>query len=409
MTTVCVRDVLPNVVLGAPSESDGGTGTVGDETCGFEIGATQIIVPGLCAQGGGAVCVCFVVPLGRGVFCLDMKHLALYEVGDDAGDELGHLAVAEAGKSGAGPAEDEVACEDGEFVAVRSGGGGVAATEGRFVDDVVVEEGSDVDHLDDLGEAYLGWEDGRGGGGAGEFGRGSGCGIGERDEREGLLEGRGMGREERVPVVKDVRAGHGRVEVEKIIDGTGFLRDPFRTEAVGRTGEEQDEEGSELLGRMEEIVPCDVGEKGRGCTEEDGQGVFHLLHFGCEQRRDALSGGGRCRRCERSTVRAGTWSTNSASERRRPNHRGDRRDGRLILARQMIEKYRGSRYSGWCYSVVVITRDFDLDHVFPETQVRTLVAPTFSSVAPSPTHRRRPDQPRPDVRPSSVGAGRMHG
>ena len=187
----------------------------------------------------------------------------------------------------------------------------MAATEGRFVDDVVVEEGSDVDHFDDLGEAYLGWEDG--GGGAGEFGHRSGYGIGERDEREGLLEGSGVGREERVPVVKDVGAGHWRVEVEKPRDRTRFLRDPVRTETIGGTGEEQDKEGSELLGRMEEIVPCDVGENGRGCTEEDGQGVLHLLHLGCEQRRDAISGARR--RCEWSTERAGTLSTNSASER----------------------------------------------------------------------------------------------
>ena len=110
MTTVRVRDVLPNVVLGAPSESDGGTGTVGDETGGFEIGATQVKVPGLCAQGGGAICFeRRVVSLGRGV-CRDVKHLALYEVRNNAGDELGHLAVAEAGESGAGPAKDEVAC-----------------------------------------------------------------------------------------------------------------------------------------------------------------------------------------------------------------------------------------------------------------------------------------------------------
>ena len=73
------------------------------------------------------------------------------QIGSEAEDKLARAA------------EEEVAAEDGELVAEGGGGGGDAAAEVGAVDDVVVQEGRDVDHLDDLGEAELRGEQAGGG------------------------------------------------------------------------------------------------------------------------------------------------------------------------------------------------------------------------------------------------------
>lgn len=70
--------------------------------------------------------------------------------------------MAEAGEGDGGTAEQEVAGENGHFVAEFDVGGGRAAAGGGVVDYVVVEERSCVDQFCDFGEAALGGEDVRG-------------------------------------------------------------------------------------------------------------------------------------------------------------------------------------------------------------------------------------------------------
>ena len=163
VAAVGVGDLLPYLALLGPAEHDGGARALGHEAGRFEVRLLQVDVPALLADACGDEGLALARAAGVGAGLAELEDLALDEVGDDARDELDDLVVAEARERGGRAAEEEVAAEDGELVAEGGGAGGDAAAEVGAVDDVVVEEGRDVDHLDDLGEAELRGEQAGGG------------------------------------------------------------------------------------------------------------------------------------------------------------------------------------------------------------------------------------------------------
>lgn len=76
---------------------------------------------------------------------LQLHEFAFDEVGNHRGHEFGDFGVAEAGEGDGGAAEEEIAGQDGHFVAKGDVGGGGGAAGVGAVDDVVVEEGGRVD------------------------------------------------------------------------------------------------------------------------------------------------------------------------------------------------------------------------------------------------------------------------
>lgn len=125
---------------------------------------------------------------GRGDVALHLHHLTFDEVRENTRDQLDDFDAAETGEGEGGAGEEEVAGEDGKFVAEEVGSGGGTSTSFGDVDYVVVKEGGDVNELDDLGETALGGEEDGGvgvGGGWCEGGKG-----GERvfDEIGGVLD-----------------------------------------------------------------------------------------------------------------------------------------------------------------------------------------------------------------------------
>lgn len=76
---------------------------------------------------------------------------------DDCWHDFCDFKVAEAGEGDGGSGEEEVASEDGEFVAELMVDGGKGAAGCGFVDYVVMKEGGGVDHFGYFGEATLGF------------------------------------------------------------------------------------------------------------------------------------------------------------------------------------------------------------------------------------------------------------
>jgi hypothetical protein len=249
VTTVDIGDLFPKFAVFSTTEDDRSARAFRHKASGFEVRFFHVNVPAFLAHPPWGV---HRPDVGRTINVFHLQYLTVYEVGDDARDELDHLVVTEAGECRAGSGEKEVTAEDGEFVSECSGCGGRASSEWGFVDDVVVEEGRDVDHFNNLCEAHLGGQDeGWGCEGWGslcgrsyvrDWGWELGTGRFDRLEREYGIEGSGVVWHVGIPVVQHVWTRQRLVEFLGRTAGTftfgvPFLCVPTLTQAVGRLGE----------------------------------------------------------------------------------------------------------------------------------------------------------------------------
>jgi hypothetical protein len=91
----------------------------------------------------------------HGARLAELQDLALDKVGDDARDELDDLRLAKARERRGCAPEQKVTAKDRVLVAERGGRGRRTAAPVCVVDNIVVQQGRDMDHLHDLGEARL--------------------------------------------------------------------------------------------------------------------------------------------------------------------------------------------------------------------------------------------------------------
>jgi hypothetical protein len=304
--------LLPDLALSAAPEHDGSAGALGHQGRGLEIRLPEVCAPPVLVRH-------LRVQIDLAARALHLQNLAFGQVGDDARDQLDDLVVPESGERCAGSAEQKVAPEDGKLVSKGGWCRGRAASEVGLVDDVVVEEGRDVYHFDDLGETQLGREEGVcqmghrvGAERRGRGGEGAGRG---RTEVKGGVERGGVVGHGGVEVVEHVRAREGGIELLGGEAGVFCGPEPegeVGAEAVGGAGEEEDEEGTELLRGVVEVVRRDLGERRVRRAEQADERRADVAHLRLEQRvRVDPSRGrerrrprrGRCKRARRMAAR----------------------------------------------------------------------------------------------------------
>lgn len=260
-----------------------------------------------------------------------LQDLTLDKVRDDGSHELKDLLRSKATEGSRGAGEEKVTAEHRELASERGGCRGGTATERRRVDHVVVQERGDVDHLAYLGEPQLGreesvrerWDVGRGrgrrwGGMGGPWGRA---------QVKGDTEGGGVVWHGRVEVAEHVGAGEGSVELvcgEAAVLGGPRPDGKAGAQAVGRAGEEQDEEGSYLLGGLAEVVGRDLGERRMGRAKQRAELGSDACQLGGKER---MRVDGRRRRGERRTASGRLLGESPTRQRRccrraqpRPRH-----------------------------------------------------------------------------------------
>ena len=270
VTTISIRDLFPNLALPRTTQDDSPARTFRHEARRFQVRLLQIDIPAIATDVRRAdersTLLCNLVHL---------QNLPLDDVIDDARDELDDFALPEARERGARPSEQEIAPEDGILVPKGSGCGRGPATQVRAVNYVVMQQGRHMYHLDDLREPCLRGQRRRIVGDHPQWSEASWrwgrCGLGRTwgDEGEDGGEGGGAVWHARIPVVQHVRTRERAVELlctsTRAFAFSGpFFQLPVGPKTVGCAGEKEDEQWTELLGRVQEIIFGDVGESGVG-------------------------------------------------------------------------------------------------------------------------------------------------
>ena len=184
---------------------------------------------------------------------IHLEDLPLNEVIDNASDELDDLALAETGECRARASQEEVPAKDGILVTKGGWCGRRATSEVRMVDNVVVQQRRNVDHLYDLREARLRWQrravvsKARELGGCPSRRRGlRALGRARWHKREDGGKGGGVIWHVGVPVVEHVRTREWAVELlcgapRTLAIGSPFFVVPVPPKTVRRARKEEDE------------------------------------------------------------------------------------------------------------------------------------------------------------------------